>query len=326
MQNLQIYKASAGSGKTHTLTQEYLKLAFEFSDKFSRILAVTFTNKAAEEMKVRILEEINEIIDKGTESAHFQAIKNNFSDWDDKKIVLRAMDIRNKILHNYSDFSVSTMDSFVQKVIKSFSYEIGVQTGYQIEMDQDKVIKDLTEMLYQKIGTDKNLQNWLIKYASYKIDDGKNWDFRSEMANLTKEIFKERFQSFANTGVTKKEKEETAKKNKKNLLLLYDEVLKLRRDFESKMRDFGNKAIQILSNHNILEITIGRNFTILTNYLTKKIIFQKTSKDFEPGVTLLKMLDSVDSWTAKKTETHLKAKAENIYPELSIVLQDAITQ
>ena len=62
MNKLQIYKASAGSGKTYLLTENYLKLAFENAENFSKILAVTFTNKAAEEMKSRILEELNNII------------------------------------------------------------------------------------------------------------------------------------------------------------------------------------------------------------------------------------------------------------------------
>ena len=57
MSTLTICKASAGSGKTHKLTGEYLKLVFNPEIKFRNVLAVTFTNKATAEMKNRILED-----------------------------------------------------------------------------------------------------------------------------------------------------------------------------------------------------------------------------------------------------------------------------
>ena len=49
-----IYNASAGSGKTHTLTKAYLKIALSATGRFKKILAITFTNKAVNEMKHRI--------------------------------------------------------------------------------------------------------------------------------------------------------------------------------------------------------------------------------------------------------------------------------
>ena len=51
-----IYKASAGSGKTFTIVREYLTLCLGGDpDTYREILAVTFTNKAANEMKAKIL-------------------------------------------------------------------------------------------------------------------------------------------------------------------------------------------------------------------------------------------------------------------------------
>ena len=56
---LDIYKASAGSGKTFALTLEYFRTIFASPAEYKNILAVTFTNKATEEMKSRILKEIH---------------------------------------------------------------------------------------------------------------------------------------------------------------------------------------------------------------------------------------------------------------------------
>jgi superfamily I DNA/RNA helicase len=48
--------AGAGAGKTRTLTYKIMYLITHFSIKPKRILAVTFTNKAANEMKERLME------------------------------------------------------------------------------------------------------------------------------------------------------------------------------------------------------------------------------------------------------------------------------
>ena len=264
MSNLQIYRASAGSGKTYTLTREYLKLAYEYPDKFSRILAVTFTNKAADEMKTRIIEALNEIVEQGVASGFFNEIQSFFPKWTTDKIISRSLQIRNNVLHNYSDFSVRTIDSFVQKVIRSFSFEMRLQSGYRIEMDYKKVISDLTEMLYDRISDDKNLQNWLKQFALYKMNEGKNWDFRDEMSTLASEIFKEQFQNFTQkeAGVDAAEQIE---RNKKLLFELHDELLKIVRGFEQKMKEYAALSVETLEAASIDVKSNGRNFTTITS-------------------------------------------------------------
>ena len=141
MNKLQIYKASAGSGKTYLLTENYLKLAFESPENFTKILAVTFTNKAAGEMKERIIEKLNDIIQKGSDADHFDTIKEHLKSESNSFISQRAINVRDSLLHNYSMFYVSTIDSFVQKVVRSFAYEMNLNSSFDIETDNKKVIK-----------------------------------------------------------------------------------------------------------------------------------------------------------------------------------------
>ena len=61
MKTLTIYKSSAGSGKTYTLVKEFLKLVLVNPESYRNILAVTFTNKATDEMKQRIISTLNEL-------------------------------------------------------------------------------------------------------------------------------------------------------------------------------------------------------------------------------------------------------------------------
>lgn len=313
---LQIYKASAGSGKTHTLTQEYLKLSFKYPDKFSRIIAVTFTNKAAEEMKVRIIEEINNLISKGKKSAHYKIIKETYPEFSEAQIVNQASKIRDRILHNYSNFAISTIDSFVQRIVRSFAYEIKVPAGYKIEMDSQKVIEDITEMLFNKISDNKQLQKWLTQFALYKIEQGTNWDFREDVKKLAYEIFKEKFQSFKTT--TEDVDLEEEKNNLNNLL---KEIIEIKKDFEAKMKEVSVKTNKILSENGILRDKLGRNFKTITNYLTVKIT---EKQEFEPGKTVLKALESEENWFAKSAKSNIKEQVMSVYSQLSELLDYTI--
>jgi len=313
---LQIYKASAGSGKTHTLTQEYLKLSFKYPDKFSRIIAVTFTNKASEEMKVRIIEELNNLIDKGAKSAHFKIIQQTYPDFSEAQIINQALKIRDRVLHNYSNFAISTIDSFVQRVVRSFAYEIKVPAGYKIEMDSQKVIEDITEMLFNKISDNKQLQKWLTQFALYKIEQGTNWDFREDVKKLAYEIFKEKFQSFKTST-----EDVDLEKEKNNLTDLLKDIIEIKKIFELKMKEVSDKTNKILSENRILRDKLGRNFKTITSYLTIKIT---EKQEFEPGKTVLKALECEENWFAKSAKSDIKEQVMSVYPQLSELLDYTI--
>lgn len=306
MNKLQIYKASAGSGKTYLLTENYLKLAFEFPDNFSKILAVTFTNKAAEEMKTRIIDELNNIINLQEKASHFKNIKKHLKYKNNDAVLKRALLVRDNILHNYSLFHVSTIDSFVQKVIRAFSYEMNLNSGYDIELDAQKVIDDLTEMLYNSISENKYLQNWLIKYAEHKINDGKNWDFRKEIKELANEIFKEKFQNLYSE---KKDVNIEREKMIKFLNVLYS----IKNNFENKMNELKHNVDEILKNAGINNEDLGAKFKTITNHFFKKIPNKKyddITKGFKEAI------NGIENWHAKNASSDIKNSIEIVYESL----------
>lgn len=188
-----IYKSSAGSGKTYTLAMEYLKLALAHPFAFRQILAVTFTNKATKEMKERILEELERLTHTihpermldGTLLGHWQLTEDQL-----KK---RAGEVLSAILHHYSDFSISTIDSFFQRVVRAFAREIDLQAKFDIEMDQAAVMERLVDRIMFKVAEDPNLHRWLVDFADEKIREGKSWDIRWNISNLGSQIFQEDF-------------------------------------------------------------------------------------------------------------------------------------
>jgi ATP-dependent exoDNAse (exonuclease V) beta subunit len=161
MSELTIYKAAAGSGKTYTLTEEYLKIIFQNIHSYRNILAVTFTNKAANEMKTRILKEVN-LIANGKESPHIEKII-EFTSKTEKQIIADAKEIQNYLLHDYSFFSVKTIDSFFQEILKSFTKEIGIQMGFQLELDSAEIIDKAIEKVILSIENNKEIKQWFLK-------------------------------------------------------------------------------------------------------------------------------------------------------------------
>ena len=176
--NFTIYKSSAGSGKTFTLVKEYLALALNDGanppQAYKHILAVTFTNKAAAEMKERIIKSLKELseddystISSGTKTM-LGALKehkklNAAKQLNDKIIRERAQNILTAILHNYSDFAIGTIDKFVQKVVRTFAFDLKIPMSFEIEMDDDKLLTQAIDLLIGQIGNDEKLTKALVE-------------------------------------------------------------------------------------------------------------------------------------------------------------------
>lgn len=196
---LKILKASAGSGKTFSLTLHYITLLLTNENNYREILAVTFTNKATAEMKQRILSVLNGLAlgSNDSKTAAFQKLLlEQFPQWNNQLIQEKAHRVFRKILHDYSHFTVSTIDGFSQKVIRSFTYELNLDAAYKIEMNSSKVKQDLTIMLNQLLDERPDLLEWIMDYAEKKIANNENWNYRLQLMNLAGLIFTENFQEF----------------------------------------------------------------------------------------------------------------------------------
>ena len=117
-------------------------------------------------------------------------------DLDEQQLMDRARVTLLHVLHGYGHFAVSTIDSFFQKVIRSFAREMGLQAKFDLEMDTDAVLDKLVDRIVEKVAEDPALRNWLIDYAEEQLLDGKSWDIRVGIKGLGKEIFQERFKAF----------------------------------------------------------------------------------------------------------------------------------
>lgn len=182
---LKVYRASAGSGKTFRLTQDYIRLLFDAKklNHHRRILAVTFTNKATEEMKSRILQEMHQLA-KGLDSPYRKELMQAYH-LSENEVNTKAASILINILHDYSSFSISTIDRFFQQIIRAFARDIGVHGGYVLELDSSQVLEQAVDNLFFDLGEKDNQQllQWLTQFAEERIEQSDKWNMRPILYN-----------------------------------------------------------------------------------------------------------------------------------------------
>lgn len=183
-----IYNASAGSGKTHTLVKEYLKILLldRQDDAYKKILAITFTNKAVAEMKSRVVSCLNAFskdeLDPKYQSIFDQvqqetALKKDF-------IQAKSGRIIRSIIHNYASFDISTIDKFTHKVIRSFAFDLELPLSFEVSLDSDELLQEAVDAVIAKAGIDSELTDLLIDFSIDKADNDKSWDITRELKEV----------------------------------------------------------------------------------------------------------------------------------------------
>ena len=240
--SLKIYKASAGSGKTYNLALKYIEHLFLKPDSFKNILAVTFTNKAAGEMKSRILEKLFEMSRNDEKASDYKShlINNSFA-IDEKDVIEKSAYILKLILNNYSGFYVQTIDKFFQWVIRGFTREIGLQSSYNLEMNVNKILTEAIDLMLASMDENIELRNWLLRFAEEKMQEGKTWNFQTDVFKLGQEVFKESYQTI-------QEEEISVEDRKIKLNELRKKLKKTSHSFESYIREQSEKALLIIKN------------------------------------------------------------------------------
>ena len=293
---LTIYRASAGAGKTHRLTGEYLLLLFSQPGAYRRILAVTFTNKATDEMKGRIVEELHRLAS-GEDSDYIALLSGHYS-LTETEVRRQAKRILIAILHDYSAFNISTIDRFFQQTMRAFTREIGLQGGYGIEMDQDLVLSEAVDRLLGDLDKsgNKELLGWLLRFAEDKIEDGGEWNLRRDIKMLGKELFKESYKQFSDAL-----SEDIA--DKKALENYKETLFGIIRTVEKEVKTFGEKANAIMKEYGL------QPSDFIQGSRSPMFLFQRwaTGEMKEPTATFRNLADNVEKWYTKKTDPALQA-------------------
>ncbi|MDD4696203.1 MAG: UvrD-helicase domain-containing protein [Fermentimonas sp.] len=302
LEHLHIIKASAGSGKTHRLTGEYLHLLFAQPNNHRHILAVTFTNKATDEMKSRIVEELH-LLSSGKSSAYLKELMRDFS-LDELTVRSMAKRILETILHDYSSFSISTIDKFFQQTMRAFTREMGLAGGYNVEVDHSSLLMETVDLMLSELDKPENkiLSEWLLQFMQDSIEEGKSWKIDREVMELSEQLFNETYKSFT-------AEEQAAFQNKEQLSEYKKILIRIIRDYENELKKTGTRAISIMENNSLEPSDLkGGSRSQFFKFMR---IAEGGIPDLPPS--FYKFPDNLEEWYAKKTATDIIIKIENAY-------------
>ncbi|MGQ8335038.1 UvrD-helicase domain-containing protein [Sunxiuqinia sp. A32] len=302
MSQLQVYKASAGSGKTFRLAVEYLKIILSGEWNYKNVLAVTFTNKATAEMKQRVVQELYELAN-GKKTAYLDVLVDELN-LQEMEIANRAKKSLKHILHDYSRFSVSTIDSFFQRVIKAFNRELGINTAYQVDLEEDLILEEAVDQLLLSIDENPDLLEWLKQFARDKILEGDGWNLKRDILNLGRQIYNETFKD-QNEQLYQKLNDRVFIRNYRR------ELQQIIFQFENKLKHLGQAGLNVMSNAGLTVADFKYGKSGAAN--TFNILLQG---QFKIGARLLAVVEDVGNLYKQPDKNSVEPTALKLHPLL----------
>jgi ATP-dependent exoDNAse (exonuclease V) beta subunit len=313
--NFVVYKSSAGSGKTFTLVKEYLKLALanehQIQINYKRILALTFTNKAAAEMRIRIVNALIQICEPNT---HIPLEETLCKELAINEVILkeRAQKLINYLLHHYSDFAVSTIDSFSHKIVKTFAHDLKLPVNFNLETDTKEFYNKVVSQLISEIGSDKEITFLLKEFALNNLDENLSWDPEKNMQEFAKILQQEgsieHIQHLSSLNEAELEKMKLTLQNKI-------------KDFKNYIVSHGQKALDLIDQHHLKEVDFTGKSRGPQNYFKKCVEFDLDPED--KNATLLKAIEN-NKWAANDASADVKNKIESITSQLNQIATDLL--
>ena len=313
--NFIIYRSSAGSGKTYTLALSYLALSlkgdnFGYKDYYRKILAITFTNKAAAEMKERVLHYFEELANKSDKENILFWLKKE-TKLEKEEIYKRAKAIHKHILHHYSDLSISTIDKFTYRIVRTFATDLGLSHNFQLEMDNYKIIQPVVAMLLGKLKkTGGDLTSALVNFALQKAEDGKSSNIERDLEEFAHQIFKE------NIGPFIKNKTLTIKHS----LQVKKDLYSQQKQLEVKVQLLASKAISFFEKNGFTKAHFN-NGTFFKHFT--ETLLNKEAKKWIPSEALLRYIKD-GQWYAQSKSDEIKELVDSHLKDLQLFMDELL--
>jgi ATP-dependent exoDNAse (exonuclease V) beta subunit len=313
---LKVLKSSAGSGKTYALVREYLRLALSSGTQpgyYRHILAITFTNAAAGEMKERVLSALNAM---GSEAPTDRRTASMLIDLaldlgiSQEEVRARALGVHDHMLHHYSSITISTIDSFSHRLVRSFARDLFISHDFEVEMDLKRHLGQVTDALFELVGKDKGLTDYVLDFVESRLEDETKWDVREMVTHFGEKMFREegRLIIAATRGMDQRAITELQKKNKRALWNLRDQLV-----------TFAKEP---------LRVALHAGLDVGDFYYSKSGIWGWWNKccggTYEwPNSYAQKTMEE-DKWTPAKAHADTVAKIESVKVQLSIASQQLL--
>ena len=295
---LVVYKASAGSGKTFTLATEYIKLLVLNPQNYRTILAVTFTNKATEEMKMRILSQLYGIWKELPDSDNYTQKVQQETKLPVHTIRERAGEALHLLLHHYNSFRVQTIDAFFQSVLRNLAHELELTANLRVGLSGDQVEEMAVDQLIDNLKHTDLILQWLLRYIMDSLMEDKSWSnndekktsFIREIKHFGKTIFRDYYKEHR--------QELNEKMTEEGFFEEYTKTLRqIRDDAKERMITIAATFFDTLEQENLTVSDLKNGSRGVSGYFLKL-----RNEQFDPSVlnkTAAKALEEPKDWYKK---------------------------
>ncbi|MEY8849564.1 UvrD-helicase domain-containing protein [Psychroserpens sp. XS_ASV72] len=300
-----IYNASAGSGKTYTLVQDYLKIILKSKNllAFRNILALTFTNKAVGEMKSRIIETLKAFADPSvlnTSNAMFDSLVQDIG------VSPEALHKKSKLLlhmmvHNYAAFDISTIDKFNHKLIRIFAHDLNISVSFEVEIDTKSILAKAVDKLIDQAGADDELTKVLVDFAIEKTNEDKSWDISYDFYNISDLLVSENDLYYIN---------ELKGKSLKDFSKLKSNLIEQNKQSEAQITSLANEVLKL----------------IVTNGLTFEDFSRKTLPNHFKKASDLDFNRLYDNKLEENIANRTSIYNKSLEPEKAIIIEGLLPQ
>ena len=291
---LTVYKASAGSGKTFTLAKEYMTLVIGNPMAYRNILAVTFTNKATEEMKLRILSQLYGIGHHLSTSADYlEQIKEALPHLSEQQIEQNAKTALGLLIHNYNYFRVETIDTFFQSVLRNLARELDLTANLHIGLNDYQVEQQAVDELIESLSDTDRLLFWIMDYIQENIADDKSWNVIGQVKKFGENIFKDFYKDHAAQLEECIQQEDFFKKYTHH-------IRKIRNDARDRFQHYAASFFDTLEENGFSSEDLANKKRGIWSYFNKLRQGKTDDADLKND-TLRKCIDAAEAWVKKGT-------------------------
>lgn len=277
---------------------------------FSKILAITFTNKAAGEMKSRIMESLQMLRDPSDEPLHPLRLKLlESTGLNEQKLADRSRKVLRKMLHNYGLIGISTIDRFTLRILKSFAHDLGLPAKFEVTMDAGELILNIVDMILEQVGHDQSLTNALLDLVDSRSEDEKSWKVEDLLEETAREIFNEdgRIRMAELKDVEWSELGQLRKK-----------LTAFNKEYENELKVLGKKGVDLIQQNNIEHSSFFQGKNGVRSFF-ERLAHLKT---FRPNSHVQKAIDE-NKWFSGKCPPEQISAIESIKMELGQFILEA---
>lgn len=292
-QPLTVYQASAGSGKTFQLATQYISLLILNPQSFRSILAVTFTNKATEEMKMRILSQLYGISHRLPDSQSYSEKVQQATGLEAPVVRTRAGLALDLLLHHFSEFRVETIDAFFQTVLKNLAHELDLTANLRIELNDQQVMEQAVDDLIEQLDEKSPVLHWILDYIHEKMEDDKSWNVIRQVKTFGKNIFQDAYKEHFS------QLEPLMKEGNPFFSDFAALLRRIRKDAEDQLKTPAETFFKALEDHGFSADDLAGKKNGIWSYFSKLEKGQFVDEATLVNQTVRKCLDDPKNWVIK---------------------------